>query len=85
MKNNIKSFIKEIIPIIVGILVAMWINNWNENRKDKNYLKQITSASKKELTETNKDIEENMVLQKAFGDSIDFYLNDEKISLLDIT
>ena len=85
MKNNIKSFIKEIIPIIVGILVAMWINNWNENRKDKNYLKQITSASNKELTETSEDIKEKMVLQKAFVDSIDYYLNDEKISLLDIT
>ena len=75
MKNNIKSFIKEIIPIIVGILVAMWINNWNENRKDKNYLKQITSASNKELTETSEDIKEKMVLQKAFVDSIDYYLN----------
>ena len=85
MKKNIKSFIKEIIPIIVGILIAMWINNWNETRKDRNYLTQITSASNKELTETNEDIEENLLLQKAFVDSIDYYITDDQISLLDIT
>ena len=85
MKENIKAFIKDIIPIVVGILVALWINNWNENRKDKNYLDQITSASNKELTDTNQDIKENLLLQKSYIDSIDAYLIDDKISLLDIT
>ena len=85
MKENIKAFIKDIIPIVVGILVALWINNWNENRKDKNYLDQITSASNKELTDTNQDIKENLLLQKSYIDSIDAYSIDDKISLLDIT
>lgn len=85
MKTNIKAFIKDIIPIIVGILVALWINNWNETRKDKNYLSKITSASNKELTETNIDIKEKLALQKSFIDTIDTYLINEKISLLDIT
>lgn len=85
MKENIKTFIKDIIPIVVGILVALWINNWNETRKDKNYLDQITSASNKELTETNEDIKENLLLQKSYIDSIDAYLIDDNISLLDIT
>ena len=85
MKKNIKAFLKDIIPIIVGILVALWINNWNESRKDKIYLQQISSASNKELTETKEDIEENLVLQKSFIDTIDAYLLDDQISLLDIT
>ena len=85
MKKKIKAFIKEIITIIVGILIAMWINNWNETRKDKNYLKQITSARNKELTETNEDIEQKLLLQKSFVDSIDYYLTDDQISLMDIT
>lgn len=85
MKRNIKTFIKEIVPIIVGILIALWINNWNETRKDKNYLKQITSASNKELTDTKEDIKVNLVLQKSYIDTIDFYLSDDKISLIDIT
>lgn len=85
MKENIKTFIKDIIPIVVGILIALWINNWNETRKDRNYLDQITSASNKELTETNEDIKENLLLQKSYIDSIDAYLIDDNISLLDIT
>ena len=85
MKKNIKTFIKDISPIIVGILVALWINNWNESRKDKIYLQQISSASNKELTETKEDIEQNLVLQKSFIDTIDAYLLDDQISLLDIT
>ena len=85
MKSNLKIFIKEIIPIIVGILIALWINNWNESRKDKNYLKQITSASNKELTDTKEDIKANLLLQKAYIDTIEAYIQDEKISLIDIT
>ncbi|MCZ2085587.1 MAG: hypothetical protein LC112_15070 [Flavobacteriales bacterium] len=85
MKRNLKAFFKEIIPIIVGILVALWINNWNETRKDENYLNKITAASTKELTETNIDIKEKLTLQKSFIDSIDHYLMNDKISLLDIT
>ena len=85
MKNNFKAFVKEIVPVIVGILLALWINNWNETRKDKNYLKQITSASNKELKDSEEDIKANLLLQKAYIDTIDTYLQDEKISLIDIT
>lgn len=85
MKNNFKAFVKEIVPVIVGILLALWINNWNETRKDKNYLKQITSASNKELKDSEEDIKANLLLQKAYIDTIDAYLQDEKISLIDIT
>ena len=85
MKNNFKAFIKEIIPVIVGILLALWINDWNETRKDKNYLKQITIASNKELTDTKEDIKANLRLQKSYIDTIDAYSEDKKISLFDIT
>ncbi len=85
MKKNIKAFIKEIVPIIVGILIAMSITNWNENRKDKNYINQIFSSINKELIETNKDIIDKISIQKSFIDTLDFYLEDNKISLLDIT
>ena len=85
MKKNIKAFIKEIVPIIVGILIAMYITNWNENRKDKNYIDQIFLSIDKELIETNKDIIDKISVQKSFIDTLDFYLEDNKISLLDIT
>lgn len=85
MKKNIKAFFKEIITIIVGILIALGINNWNENRKDKKYIDQISSSIHKELTETSEDILENIVVQESFIDTLDYYLKDTKISLLDVT
>ncbi len=85
MKKYIKQFVKEIIPVIVGILIALWINNWNENRKDKKYINQISSSINKELAETNQDILDKIVIQKSLVDTIDFYIQDPKISLLDIT
>ena len=85
MKKNIEAFIKEIVTIILGILLALWINNWNENRKDKKYIDQISSSITKELTETNEDIIYNLVIQKSLIDTLDFYLKNDKISLLDIT
>ncbi|MBI9069302.1 MAG: hypothetical protein JEZ09_18540 [Salinivirgaceae bacterium] len=85
MKKDIKAFIKEIVPIIVGILIAMYITNWNENRKEKKYINQIFLSINKELTETNEDIIDKISIQKSFIDTLDFYLEDNKISLLDIT
>ena len=85
MKKYIKAFIKEIVPIIVGILIAMYITNWNENRKDKNYINQIFLSINKELLETNEDIIDKISIQKSFLDTLDFYLENNKISLLDIT
>lgn len=85
MKKNIKAFVKEIIPVIVGILIALYINNWNENRKDKKYISQISSSINKELSETNKDLLDNIITQKSFVDTLNFYSRDNKISVLDIT
>lgn len=85
MKKYIKSFMKEIVPVVIGILIALYINNWNENRRDKNYINHISSSIDKELTETNKDILDNISAQRSFIDTLDFYLENDKISLLDIT
>jgi hypothetical protein len=84
MKKIIKVLVKEIIPIIVGILIALWINNWNENRKDKKYINQISSSLNKELTETTEDITYNIENQKSLVDTLEFYKNNDKISILDI-
>ncbi|MXV37977.1 hypothetical protein GO491_04695 [Flavobacteriaceae bacterium Ap0902] len=84
MKKIIKILIKEIIPIIVGILIALWINNWNEDQKDKKYISQISSSLDKELIETAEDITYNIKNQKSLVDTIEFYKNDDKISILDI-
>ena len=84
MKQTIKHFLKEIIPIIVGILVALYINNWNEERKNEEYMKQISSSIRNELKEANKEITEKIPNQKSLIDTLNYYMSDNKISLFDI-
>lgn len=79
-----KYAIGEITLVVIGILIALSINNWNENRKDKNYLNQIFSSIEKELKESNIDIKKVIPKQLASLDTIDVYLNNEKINLYDI-
>ena len=85
MRQNIKEFIKEIISVVAGILIALWINNWNENRKDRNYIEKISLSINKELAETNEDIVDKIALQGILLDTINFYLKDNQISILNIT
>lgn len=85
MKKYTTVFIKEIVPIIIGILIAMYISNWNEYRKDKKYINKIYSSIKKELRATHKEIKYNIPLQKSMIDTLNFYLNDNKMSLLNTT
>ena len=84
MTKIIKSFIKEIVPIILGILIALYINNWNQNRKDEKYINKMITSIDKELKESNKDIEEKIPLQRRLIDTLNFYKNDDKTSILNI-
>lgn len=81
MKKYFKSFIKEIIPVIIGILIALFINNWNEDRKERKYFNEILNSIERELEETQKDVEAKLILQHTLVDTINFYLEDETISL----
>lgn len=81
MNSTIKGFIKEIVPIIVGILIALYINNWNEDRKDQDYIDRISESLNKELVETDEDITKVLVKQRVLMDSIQFYANNDQISI----
>ena len=80
--NYAKYLIKEIIPVTIGILIALYINNWNENRKNTNYINQISSSIDKELNETNEDIIDHIEIQKSLIDTLDFYEKNTKTSIL---
>ncbi len=84
MKKVIKPFLKEIVPIILGILIALYINNWNESTKDEKYINQILSSINRELKDTNEDIEKELSFQKTLIDSLDFYKNDDRVSIFDV-
>lgn len=82
--DNGKYFIKEIIPVIVGILIAFYINNWNENKKDSKYINQILSSIHSDLTNSKISIEEKIPDQESLIDSLAFYSDDNKTTILNI-
>ncbi|MFK7984128.1 MAG: DUF6090 family protein [Saprospiraceae bacterium] len=82
--ERINQLVREIIPVIIGILIALVINNWNEDRKDKKYLNQIFSSIKSELTESSIDIKESIPRQQVLMDSIEIYVDDKTVSIIDI-
>ncbi|MEM6720525.1 MAG: hypothetical protein AAF611_14455 [Bacteroidota bacterium] len=82
--QQIGQLIREIIPVMIGILVALVINNWNEDRKSKKYLNQIFISIEKELNETSIDIEKSLSKQKVLVDTLQKYMTDETIPMVDI-
>ena len=82
--KQIRQLIKEVIPVFPGILIALVINNWNEERKDEKYLNKIYASIKEELVESKLDLEENLLQQERLLDSLQAYMNNESVSLLDI-
>mgnify|MGYP001796125755 CR=1 FL=1 len=84
MKRTVAEVLKQMIPVIAGILVALFINSWNEQRKDQNYIDEISKSIVAELEESNTDIIDNIPKQNRQIDSLRFYANDENLSLLEI-
>ncbi len=82
--NYGKYFIKEIIPVTAGILIALSIGNWSENKKDTKYVNQILTSIQSDLNETKMSIDEKIPDQKSLIDSLDFYSNNDSLTVLDI-
>lgn len=82
--KEVSKLIKEIIPIIIGILIALFINNWNDERKETKYLNQIFTSIESELEESSIDIKRVIPKQLASVDTLEIYLNNEKVTLFEI-
>ena len=84
MKKNLKEFIKNIIPVLLGVLIALWIDNWNEARKDQDYIDNFYSSLMQEFRDTDKEISEKTPGQLALVDTLDVYLDNETIPLMNL-
>ena len=84
LKKYFKYFLKEIIPVVIGILIALFLNNWGEKRKEKKYYSQVFESIKKELSETRKDINTTLIQQQSLVDTLDFYIDNEKLTVYDV-
>jgi hypothetical protein len=89
MNNKIAThavpFVKELISIVSGILIALFIDNWNDQRKDKEYLTQAFASINNELKENASGIKKIVATQTSLLDTLDIYINDNKVSILDIS
>jgi len=84
IKTYTVSILKEVVAIIAGILIALFIDGWNENRKEQNYLEQIFLTIHSELKETASDIDDVLPRQKIIIDSLTFYSQNSKVSIIDV-
>ena len=84
MRNNLNGFIKDIVPVLVGVLIALLINSWNDARKDQDYMNDFYISLKKEFQDTNKEIIDKTPYQNILLDTLEFYLKNEDLTLIDI-
>ena len=70
-----KYAIGEIVLVVIGILIALSINNWNESKKLKVQEIKILKEIRSELSETLKDVSEDLEAYKKFLKSADIIYN----------
>jgi len=87
-ENKINKYllyaIGEIVLVVIGIMIALSINNWKEDLDDEKFISRIFYSIEKEMKSNEVDF--NAVIPTHFSliDTIDKYMNDEKISLSEI-
>ncbi len=72
------------IPVVLGILIALLISNWQENKKDRQFVQHVLSAIQTESVENIRQIEKLVPRQQTFLDSIDYHINEESLSLMEL-
>ncbi|MCA0154411.1 DUF6090 family protein [Winogradskyella vincentii] len=63
MGKYFKYAIGEILLVVVGILIALQVNNWNEQRKLRNYEKQLLNQLRIDFKRNSDDLKFNIMLQ----------------------
>ena len=84
MVKSLKKILFEMIPVILGILIALVINNWKEDIGNKKFLNRVLSSIEDEMRENTSSIEEVMPKQIALIDTIDAYVEDSDVSILEL-
>ena len=82
MKSLKKIFI-DMIPVVLGVLIALFINNWKESADEQRFLNSVMGSIKKEMEEDLVEIKDILPLQYALIDTVELYLENEDVSVLD--
>ena len=84
MKKRLLKILNDMIPVVLGILIALFLNNWIENRNDKKFLNRVLTSITYELEENKQELELKIEGHNVLLDTIDFYLDNEAVSIGEI-
>ncbi|MCB0840447.1 MAG: hypothetical protein KDD99_27460 [Bacteroidetes bacterium] len=71
------------IPVIMGVLIALYIDNWKTERDNKRFLDGVLGSIEVELKDTQEGLEKVLPKQYTLIDTLDYYMEDPKISIVD--
>ncbi len=72
------------IPVILGILIALFINDWNQKKENERFLTRILESIDQEMKLNIEEFDSTIPKQYALIDTIQFYMDDDEISLTEI-
>ena len=79
------KFAFELVTVIAGILIALFVNGIQERRSDKKILHQTLQALSVEFDKNRDNIKSKSARLQTFKDTLEFYKNDESLSIYDLT
>lgn len=72
------------VPVVLGVLIALLINGWKDRQDDKRFVDRVLASISKEMASNRKEFSEVLALQYAFEDTLEAYLYDDSITLVEI-
>ena len=79
------KFAFELLTVIAGILIALFVNGIQERRSDKKILRETLQALSVEFDKNRDNIKSKSARLQTFKDTLEFYQNDESLSIYDLT
>lgn len=80
---KIKELIKDTIPVLAGVLIALIIGDLKQRYDDRVYLDKMFAAMREEAKDNMLKIEEVIEGHKTQADSIENFIHDENINVLE--
>lgn len=81
----LKKLLAEFFTVTIGILIALFINNWKQDYDNKKYMDRVLNSIENDIAESQASIDKIMPRHEALIDSVMHYLDDESISIQEIT
>ena len=82
--KTLTKLVLDTIPVIFGVLIALFIGDWKKDLDDQRYMDRMIESMKEEAQVNFDDFDKIIPLHLRMIDTIDFYLEDPNISVLDL-